>query len=179
MMDALSDVDNWKEFDGINSWYFYNDNFADIRFVCIGINQGEPYKPIWVCTRSDDSWDPNHKAYKLVFEYDGQKKWDHLDIILGSIDGGRDYIIQPKRVSNDCYNDDCKVLYYYVKDSREYLLSRIIQKLYPLHNTHMFNFPVFNSKEEAHSALLRSIDSHEYGYYDIKPGKVTYIRPFP
>jgi len=178
MMDALLDVDNWKEFDGINSWYFYNDNFDDIRFVCIGINQEEPYKPIWVCTRSDTSWDPNHKAYKVVFEYNGQRKWDHLDIRLGSIDGGRDYIVQPEQVSSDCYIGDCKVLYYYVKDSREYLLSLIVGKLYPLHNNAlMFKFPVFNSKEEAHTALLRSINSREYGYYDIKPGKVEYIKP--
>jgi hypothetical protein len=174
--NALKDTKNWHHYASASELYFYNEYFPDVKIVERMPSSTEIFHDCW----TEIFPAPSHKTYFDLL-YKG-KKIDGPSFIGVSVDGGRALVIAPSIWTCECeyeksYESNCA--FYYIKNSREYLLNQIFQKISPLDHLYELTFPTFPSKKSADYAFAEDIHKtkHKYTHYIVTEGKSKRLRP--
>ncbi|MCO5113400.1 MAG: ATP-binding protein [Bdellovibrionaceae bacterium] len=142
--------------------YFFHERFPEFTIVAKDQDFSESYVEPW----SINFPDKNSKRRDFFVKYNGTIL-DNLTLIW--LDGTRGKRIQPYRV--DIQKDDTYYLsYYYVENSLDHLVNKMIQKCYPDtgHQRRLEKlFPSFKSHEDAEKILNEDFakELKEYTWY--------------
>lgn len=170
---SLRDVTHWKWGEDENNESYFHDEWNPEFTLCRRHTSLDDFKEGWSLSF------PDSKAYKyeLLLKY-------HTTLLkrmyVVSCDGGRYLTVLP---SYWLYEDREKQRYYmsyfFVRDSLEYLVNRMILEVYPGQSSRgwLKPFPVFSSKEEAENELRLDFDKgmHDYIYYFFDQTSQRYV----
>ncbi len=160
---SLRDATHWKwGEDENNESYFYDE--WNPEFTLCQRHASDDFKEGW-CLRFPDS-----KAYKheLLLKFHSTLLYRMYVVYC---DGGRYLTVLPTSwVYEDKEKQRYYMSYFFVRDSLEHLVNRMILEVYPGQSSRgwLKPFPIFSTEEEANQELCLDFDKgmHDYIYYN-------------